>query len=88
MRRDRRDPALRRLASATYRKLVHGLFGLKLDDINWVKIYRTELIRRIEIESQGPFIDTEILVKAHRLGARTPSSRSSAESCCSPAITS
>ncbi len=70
VRRDRRDPALRRLASATYRKLVHGLFGLKLDDINWVKIYRTELIRRIEIESQGPFIDTEILVKAHRLGAQ------------------
>ena len=70
VRRERCDPALRRLASTTYRKLVQCLFGLKLDDINWVKIYRTELIRRIEIESQGPFIDTEILVKAHRLGAR------------------
>ncbi len=70
VRRSRRDPFLRRVASNTYRLLMRVLFGLDVDDINWVKIYRVELLRRIEIESEGPFIDTEILVKANQLGAR------------------
>ena len=70
VRRRRRDPLARRIASATYRRLMRLLFGLSLDDINWVKIYPTALIRQITIESTGPFIDTEILVKTHRLGAR------------------
>ena len=70
VRRERQDPLARRMASGTYRRLMRLLFGLSMADINWVKIYRTALIRRIQIQSQGPFIDTEILVKSHRLGAR------------------
>lgn len=70
VRHQRQDPLARRIASGTYRRLMRLLFGLSLADINWVKIYRTALIQRIEIQSQGPFIDTEILVKSHRLGAR------------------
>jgi glycosyltransferase involved in cell wall biosynthesis len=70
VRRSRRDPLPRRIASTSYRLLMRALFGLDLDDINWVKIYRIPLLRRIEIESEGPFIDTEILVKANHLGAR------------------
>ncbi len=70
VRRSRRDPFARRMASNSYRLLMRLLFGLDLDDINWVKIYRLELLRRIEIESEGPFIDTEILVKASHMGAR------------------
>jgi glycosyltransferase involved in cell wall biosynthesis len=70
VRRDRSDPFARRVASASYRFLMRLLFGLDVDDINWVKIYRLEMLRRIEIESEGPFIDTEILVKARHMGAR------------------
>ena len=70
VRRSRRDPLARRIASRAYRLVVRRLFDLDLDDINWVKIYRVPLLRRIEIESRGPFIDTEILVKASLLGAR------------------
>ena len=70
VRRRRRDPFARRAASRAYRTLVRLLFGLELDDINWVKIYRLQMIRRIDIESQGPFIDTEILLKLAGLGAR------------------
>ncbi len=66
----RKDPLARRVVSATYRHLMQLFFGLSLDDINWVKIYKLPMLRQIEIESQGPFIDTEILVKASRLGAR------------------
>lgn len=70
VRRDRNDPPGRRVASFIYRILMRWLFGLKLDDINWVKVYHLSLLRRMTIESAGPFIDTEMLVKAARLGAR------------------
>ncbi len=70
VRRRRRDPFARRVASTAYRTLVCLLFGLELDDINCVKIYKLQMIRRIDIESQGPFIDTEILFKLAGLGAR------------------
>ena len=70
VRRRRRDPFARRVASTAYRTLVQLLFGLELEDINWVKIYKLQMIRQIDIESQGPFIDTEILLKLAGLGAR------------------
>ena len=38
VRRNRRDPFLRRMASNTYRLLMRMLFGLNVDDIKWVKI--------------------------------------------------
>lgn len=70
VRRERSDSLARRTASSVYLTLMRMLFDLDVGDINWVKIYRLPLIRRIEIESEGPFIDTEVLVKAKQLGAR------------------
>jgi len=65
----RNDPLARRLASATYRSVMKVLFGLSLRDINWIKIFPVSLLREMTIESRGPMIDAEMLIKAKRAGA-------------------
>jgi glycosyltransferase involved in cell wall biosynthesis len=63
--------ALRLLSSHVYIALVHLLFGLReFDDFNFLHLYRKSLLDRIEIETEGVFVPTEILVKARALGAR------------------
>jgi glycosyltransferase involved in cell wall biosynthesis len=68
--------ALRLLSSHVYIGLVHLLFGLReFDDFNFLYLYRRSLLRRIEIETEGVFMPTEILVKARSLGARIARAR-------------
>jgi len=45
------------------------LFGLKIKDINWVKIYKKWILDEITIESTSPFIESERLIKAIKKGA-------------------
>jgi glycosyltransferase involved in cell wall biosynthesis len=66
---DRKDSKLRILLAKGYNLLVRFLFGVKLKDIDCsFKLFRRSALERITIESQGYFIDTEILVKAIKLG--------------------
>lgn len=46
-----------------YPLLVRLLFGLKLKDVNWICMYRTHLLRNIEITQNGIPMLTEILVR-------------------------
>ncbi len=70
-RENRKDPRLRILLAKGYNLLVRVLFGLKLKDIDCsFKLFRRKALEKITIESQGYFIDTEIMVKAKKQGLK------------------
>jgi glycosyltransferase involved in cell wall biosynthesis len=60
---------LMRFNSWLYPKLVRLLFGLRLRDVNWISVYRRELVERVEITQGGVPMLVEILVKLRDLGA-------------------
>jgi glycosyltransferase involved in cell wall biosynthesis len=62
---------LRTLYTLAYSALVRVLFGLRLRDVNFsFKLFRRSLLDRIELRSEGSFIDAEFLVRARNAGAR------------------
>jgi glycosyltransferase involved in cell wall biosynthesis len=69
-RNQRNDPSYRRLISFVDRSLVRVLFGLRVTDLHWVKLYRRTVLERITIVSRTPLVDTELLIKANRMNAR------------------
>ena len=72
-RSDRRDYSSARLvASYGYIGLARVLFGLRgFRDFNFIYLWRTDLVRSmLPLETHGVFLCTEILVRAHDLGAR------------------
>jgi glycosyltransferase involved in cell wall biosynthesis len=63
--------AMRLVSSHIYIALVHLLFGLrKYEDFNYLYLYRREVLDRIQIETKGVFMCTELLVKAVDSGAK------------------
>ena len=50
--------------------LLRLLFGLKVKDPNWVKLFRREVFSRVKITSSGFFWDAEVLIKAKKQGLR------------------
>ena len=68
---NRQDPRLRLFLARGYNRLVRILFGLKLRDIDCsFKLFKRPALEKINIESHGYFIDTEIMVKARKQGLR------------------
>jgi len=60
---------LRILYSFTYNWLIRVLFGVRIKDINFsFKLVRTDVLRRLDLRSEGSFIDAEMMVKASRGG--------------------
>jgi len=61
----------RELMSLTYNRLIRWVFGLRVRDVNFAfKLMRRSLIERMDLRSEGSFIDAELLLEARRLGAR------------------
>ncbi len=60
---------LMRFNAWLYPWLVRGLFGLRLRDVNWISVYRRELVQQITITQRGIPMLTEVLVKLRDLGA-------------------
>jgi glycosyltransferase involved in cell wall biosynthesis len=60
---------LMRFNSWLYPQLVAALFGLRLRDVNWIQVYRTALIRRVEFTQRGIPMLVEALVRLRDLGA-------------------
>jgi len=59
----------RALLSFVYTWLVRFLFGLHLRDVNFsFKLCRRRIFEHVRLESEGSFIDVELLVRASRLG--------------------
>lgn len=62
---NRKDPVLRKLLSRGYNFLIDMIFGLDVKDIDCAfKIFKKEIFKKIKIESNHFFVNTEILVKA------------------------
>ena len=66
----RKDPGLRKVLSSIDEALVRLLFGVRLRDLHWVKMYRRSVLDTLNIESHTPMVDTELLLKSYRAGFR------------------
>jgi glycosyltransferase involved in cell wall biosynthesis len=59
----------RALFSFVYNSLVRVLFGLRVRDVNFAgKLIRREVLEKIELRSEGSFIDVELLCRAEAAG--------------------
>jgi glycosyltransferase involved in cell wall biosynthesis len=61
--------SFRKLLSNTNKFLIRILFGLRINDINWVKIYKKPILE-IDIKLRSSLLENEILAKARKKGAR------------------
>ena len=68
---DRTSEGLHRAAyTIGYHLLVRSLFGLRIRDVNFAfKLFRRSLLQRVELRSEGSFIDAELLLRARQAGA-------------------
>lgn len=65
----RNDPPHRLFIAKTYNLIVRMLFGLRVRDIDCAfKLFVREIFTRIELESNGAFINSELLIKLKRAG--------------------
>ena len=72
-RHDRTGEGPRRLVySYAYNQLVQRLLGLRIRDVNFAcKLVRREVLEKVELRSEGSFIDVELLARAEAAGFRT-----------------
>ena len=63
----RNDPPHRLFIAKTYRLVVRLVFGLRVRDIDcaW-KMFRREVLSGLNLESDGAFISSELLIKLKR----------------------
>lgn len=66
----RADPWRRRVNTRVFAWVMRLLFGVRLRDINWVKLFRRSVIEGLHFESRGIGVDAEVVVKAMRRGCR------------------
>jgi glycosyltransferase involved in cell wall biosynthesis len=61
---------VRTVYSYFYNLLIRVAFSLPIKDVNFsFKLFRRELLGKIELRSEGSFIDAEFLVRARKAGA-------------------
>ncbi len=63
------EGSLRAVYTWVYNALIKSLFGVKVRDINFAfKLCRTRIFNDIELQSEGSFIDAELVIRATRMG--------------------
>lgn len=61
----------RALYTHVYNFLISAMFGVRFRDVNFAfKLCRREIFDRIELKSEGSFIDAELIIRATRHGYR------------------
>jgi chitin disaccharide deacetylase len=71
-RKGRAEGPRRAIMSWVYNRLIRTIFGLRVKDVNFAfKILRRDLLELLDLNSEGSFIDAEILLEAHRVGCHT-----------------
>jgi glycosyltransferase involved in cell wall biosynthesis len=66
----RRDPLMRKCSAFVWNRLVRALFYVPVRDIDCAfKLFRRDLFDRLDLESIGAMVNTELMVKAGRSGA-------------------
>jgi glycosyltransferase involved in cell wall biosynthesis len=67
----RRDPVHRLIIAKTYNAIVSVLFGLRVRDIDCaMKVFRRHVFDGLRLDSEGPFLSAELLVKLRARGVR------------------
>ncbi len=66
---DRPEGIRRKILSFVYNRLVRALFGLKVRDVNFsFKLFKRSILNGVKLESEGSFIDAELLLETKRHG--------------------
>lgn len=61
----KRESKLREVCTKIYNFLIRLIFNLKLRDVNFnMKIFKRSVLKNIKLDSDGPFIASEFLIKA------------------------
>ena len=60
----------RKIVSWTFNRSVQLVFGTNFQDIGGFKLYRTDVVRQIDVIANSAFLNAERLVKAERIGYR------------------
>lgn len=68
---NRSDPPARLRQSRIYNMLLRVLFGLRLNDVNSVRLMKTSVIQAIQLKSDSAFVDAELALEAEAAGYRT-----------------
>lgn len=58
----------RKINTFIYRSLIRLIFGLKVKDPSWVKLFKKEIFDNLLLKSKGFFWDVEFLIKAKSKG--------------------
>ena len=70
-RQGRAEGPKREIMSWVYNRLIRVLFGLDVRDVNFAfKLFRRSILERISLQSEGSFIDAELLIETHKAGFR------------------
>ena len=65
-RNPRKDPTFRKINAYCWGMYVRWMFGLRVRDLNCAfKLFRGDLLHRVLLESNGAFINAELLVQLH-----------------------
>lgn len=64
----RNDPPRRKLQSAIYNMMLRIFYGCSYKDVNSIKLFRKEILNRITLESDTPFVDAELCIRARKAG--------------------
>ena len=68
-RQGRAEGIKREAMSFVYNRLIRVLFGLSVRDVNFAfKLFRRAILAQITLQSEGSFIDAELLIETHNAG--------------------
>ncbi|MBX9689421.1 MAG: glycosyltransferase family 2 protein [Candidatus Obscuribacterales bacterium] len=64
----RNDPPRRKIQSGIYNLMLRIFYGCSFKDVNSIKLFRKEIFNHIKLESDTPFVDAELCIRAHKAG--------------------